>query len=76
MIQRLDFHHLWYRFQLFRFSCHTMPYVWSHDLVFTLLLSPFRLFPFRSPLLWESLLLSFPLATKMFQFTKLSFSSL
>ncbi|XLR47013.1 hypothetical protein S83_031673, partial [Arachis hypogaea] len=25
------------------------------------------LLPFRSPLLWESLLLSFPLATKMFQ---------
>ena len=30
----------------------------------------FRLFPFRSPLLWESLLLSFPSATKMFQFEK------
>jgi hypothetical protein len=28
----------------------------------------FRLFPFRSPLLGESLLLSFPPATKMFQF--------
>ena len=36
----------------------------------------FRLVPFRSPLLWESLLLSFPPATKMFQFTGLSFSSL
>ena len=32
----------------------------------------FRLFPFRSPLLRESLLLFFPLATKMFQFTRLS----
>ena len=31
----------------------------------------FRLFPFRSPLLRESLLLSFPLATEMFQFTRL-----
>ncbi len=30
----------------------------------------FRLFPFRSPLLRESFLLSFPLATKMFQFTR------
>ncbi len=29
----------------------------------------FRLFPFRSPLLRESLLLSLPPATKMFQFT-------
>ncbi len=28
----------------------------------------FGLFPFRSPLLWESLLLSFPQGTKMFQF--------
>ena len=28
----------------------------------------FRLFPFRSPLLRESLLLSLPPATKMFQF--------
>ncbi|KAK7377740.1 hypothetical protein VNO80_03172 [Phaseolus coccineus] len=34
--------------------------------------SQFRLLPFRSPLLRESLLLSFPLATKMFQFTRLS----
>ena len=32
----------------------------------------FRLVPFRSPLLWESLLLFLPLATKMFQFTRLS----
>lgn len=30
----------------------------------------FRLFPFRSPLLGESLLLSFPSATKMFQFAE------
>ena len=30
----------------------------------------FRLFPFRSPLLRESRLLSFPLATKMFQFAR------
>ena len=41
VIQRLDFHHLWYRFQLFRFSFHAVPYVWSHDLVFTLLLKSF-----------------------------------
>ena len=36
----------------------------------------FRLFPFRSPLLRESRLLSFPSATKMFQFTELSLSCL
>jgi hypothetical protein len=29
-----------------------------------------RLFPFRSPLLWESRLMSFPRATEMFQFTR------
>nr|YP_001152214.1 ORF124 [Pinus koraiensis]ABP35456.1 ORF124 [Pinus koraiensis] len=34
--------------------------------------SRFRLLPFRSPLLRESLLLSIPLATKMFQFARLS----
>ena len=33
----------------------------------------FGLFPFRSPLLWKSLLFSFPEVTKMFQFT--SFAS-
>ena len=36
----------------------------------------FRLIPFRSPLLRESLLLSFPLVTKMFQFTRFALSSL
>ena len=36
----------------------------------------FRLFPFRSPLLRESRLLSFPSATKMFQFTELPLSNL
>lgn len=30
----------------------------------------FRLFPFRSPLLRESLLLSFPRGTEMFQFPR------
>ncbi|KAL8520238.1 hypothetical protein ACS0TY_010959 [Phlomoides rotata] len=34
--------------------------------------SRFRLLTFRSPLLRESLLLYFPLATKMFQFARLS----
>ena len=47
---------------------------------FTLSLNPlkieFRLVPFRSPLLRESLLLSFPLVTKMFQFTRFALSSL
>ena len=36
----------------------------------------FRLIPFRSPLLRESRLLSFPPATKMFQFTGLSLTYL
>ena len=34
-------------------------------------LSRFRLFPFRSPLLGESRLISFPLATEMFHFARL-----
>jgi hypothetical protein len=36
----------------------------------------FRLFPFRSPLLWKSLLFSLPTATKMFQFAALALSTL
>ncbi len=36
----------------------------------------FRLLPFRSPLLWESLLLSLPPATKMFQFAGFARTSL
>ena len=32
----------------------------------------FRLFPFRSPLLWESLLFSIPEGTEMFHFPSLS----
>ena len=36
------------------------------------ILKNFRLFPLRSPLLRESLLLFLPLATKMFQFTRFS----
>ena len=35
-----------------------------------------RLFPVRSPLLWESRLISFPPATEMFQFTGFAPSSL
>ena len=38
--------------------------------------SRFRLFPVRSPLLRESLLLSFPEVTKMFQFTSFASSGL
>ena len=30
----------------------------------------FSLFPFRSPLLWESRLISFPLGTEMFHFPR------
>ena len=64
-----DFYLLWCSFQLLRLIS-TVSFLLSHD--------PFdqgqrfRLLPFRSPLLRESLLLSFPLATKMFQFARLS----
>ena len=40
------------------------------------LFSWFRLFPFRSPLLGESRLISFPLATKMFQLARLAHTCL
>jgi hypothetical protein len=36
----------------------------------------FRLFPFRSPLLGESIFLSLPTATKMFQFAAFALSTL
>ena len=36
----------------------------------------FRLFPFRSPLLWESLLFSFPAGTEMFHFPALTLTTL
>ena len=36
----------------------------------------FRLFPFRSPLLWESLLFSIPAGTEMFHFPALSLATL
>ena len=41
-----------------------------------LILIKFRLFPFRSPLLRESFLLSFPPGTKMFQFPGFALSYL
>ena len=61
----LDFHHLWCRIQLLRleyygFRHKPKPKTWIPT---TPLLQWFRLFPFRSPLLRESLLLSFPPAT-------------
>ncbi len=69
----LDFHHLWCRFQLLRLNSKEVYLKFSHDPKFK---TWFRLFPFRSPLLRESLLLSFPSATKMFQFTELPLSNL
>ncbi len=36
----------------------------------------FRLFPVRSPLLWESLLFSFPAGTEMFHFPALTLTTL
>ena len=36
----------------------------------------FRLFPVRSPLLWESRLFSFPAVTEMFHFTALALTAL
>ncbi len=66
----LDFHHLGCSTQLLRLarqSSHRSP---------TTPLSRFRLFPFHSPLLGESLLLFLPPATKMFQFAGLPLACL
>ena len=66
MLSVLDFSHL---------GCGTQPLRLAAQRLYcspTTPFSRFRLLPFRSPLLRESLLLSFPLATKMFQFARLS----
>ena len=63
ILQLRDFHPLWYRIQLIR-------------LKLKIKFSMIRLVPFRSPLLRKSLLLSFPLLTKMFQFSRLSLAGL
>ena len=52
---------------LFFESCSTTPFFKEKR---------FRLVPFRSPLLRKSWLLSFPLATKMFQFARFALSYL
>ena len=66
-----DFHLLWYSIQpISSNKSHSL--LLSHNP----LKIEFRLIPFRSPLLRESLLLSFPLVTKMFQFTRFALSSL
>ena len=51
----------------------TSDFLLSHNPLYNV---EFRLIPVRSPLLRESLLLSFPLVTKMFQFTRFALSSL
>ena len=63
-----DFHLLRSHFPL----CSTMQSIsYSHTGVLQPQSSWFGLFPFRSPLLRESIFLSFPLVTKMFQFARL-----
>ena len=64
-----DCHLLWSSFP----TCSTILWI-SYSLCVVLqpqLVSWFGLFPFRSPLLRKSIFLSFPPATKMFQFTGL-----
>ena len=60
-------------FQLLHLT-RTIKFMLSHNPL--IIKIEFRLIPFRSPLLRESLLLSFPLVTKMFQFTRFALSSL
>ena len=68
-----------FRLQEFHLLCYTFPNISSTLSFFLYLLGPttptskswFGLFPFRSPLLRESIFLSLPPVTKMFQFTGL-----
>ena len=53
-----------------------LPATPPHQLLRDMTVWRFGLFPVRSPLLRESLLLSFPRATKMFQFARLPTSAL
>ena len=80
-----DYHLLWFNFpvystinQIGNFPtdselCPTEPRDPEYATLPSLTHIRFGLFPFRSPLLWESRLLSIPEVTKMFQFT--SFAS-
>ncbi len=70
----LDFHHLWFSIQLIHFFFFLNIELINPQPQF--LINWFGLFPFRSPLLGESLLLFFRLVTKMFQFTSLRRSNL
>ena len=67
-----DFHLLWCSIP----AASSNIYIWFNIVPQPSINLEFRLVPFRSPLLRESLLLSFPLVTKMFQFTRFALSSL
>ena len=68
-----DFHLLGCSFQLLRLAVQ-IPVMLSHNP--SCINNWFRLFPLRSPLLGESLLISLPPATKMFQFAGLAHACL
>ena len=59
-----DCHFLWYTLPGISSSFFLITFPLPHIEIW------FRLFPVRSPLLRESFLLSFPLDTKMFQFSR------
>ena len=64
-----DFHLLWFYFPVdstIKWFCNSHIEVLQHQSE-----DWFGLIPFRSPLLRESIFLSFPLVTKMFQFARL-----
>jgi hypothetical protein len=62
-----DFHRLWSAFPG-RSANFPGPVMWSYDPKFPLLVTWFRLFRFRSPLLAESRLFSLPPGTEMVHF--------
>ena len=70
VVRLRDYHPLWSHFpEMFSFCLH--PAFLTALQPRLLESSRFGLFPVRSPLLWESQLISFPLDTKMFQFSRL-----
>ena len=65
-----DFHLLWFSFPS-NSAMHQFSYSFSRSPTTPIPKNWFGLFPLRSPLLRESIFLSLPPATKMFQFTGL-----
>ena len=60
--------------EIFAYGTVTLSRCTSQNIPLNLIITHTRLLPVRSPLLGESLLISFPLGTEMFQFPKFAFA--